>query len=296
MSLEEKVAYLEEKLEAQSQMLSMTSTYMQQIQDELLAANKHLNDSIQSARRIQEALIPSEDRLERVFPGSFVLYLPKDKLSGDVFWVYRLEGRKMAAAIDCTGHGVPGAMLTVLTISILNQIMANSIGAVSPAYILSELNRLLGEHTQNYRSRRQVRDGLDMALIAYDENKRTLEYAGAKRPLYLLREGQIKTYKPARISLGDAKMSLEGDKEIKNHEIEVQSGDWIYMSSDGYHDQFGGPDNFKMMQKRFRYLLKGVHEAYENGKAQQKALFDYFYDWKGDKTQIDDVLVLGIPF
>ena len=292
----ERIAYLEEKLAAQSEMLSMTSDYMKKTQRELTAANKHLKDSIHSARRIQDALVPSEERLQRVFPGAFVLYLPKDELSGDIFWVRNIQGRRMAAAIDCTGHGVPGAMLTVLVISLLNQIVSQNIGVLSPAQILEELHRLLSAHTHNYSSRRQVRDGLDLALITWDKESQTVEYAGAKRPLYLLRNKKMTTYKGTRISIGDDKMSTKSATQIENHKIPVQSGDWIYLCSDGYHDQFGGPDNFKMMQRRFRYLLAGNAETYRSGDQQQRGLLEYFYDWKDGHPQIDDVLVLGIPF
>ncbi|MGF1534226.1 MAG: PP2C family protein-serine/threonine phosphatase [Bernardetiaceae bacterium] len=291
----ERIAYLEEKLEAQQLMLEITSDYMKKARADLQKANKHLTDSIHAAKRIQETLIPSDERLQEVFPGAFSLYLPKDELSGDMFWVSRVGDHRLAAAIDCAGHGVSGAMLTVLVVTLLNQIMASNIGMVEPALILDQLNRMLSQHTHNEQSRRQIRDGADIALIAYHPPSHTLQYAGAKRPLYLLRQGVVECIKPTRLSMGDFS-DYDERTTLKNHVIPLQANDWVYLCSDGYHDQFGGPQQFKLMQRRFRHLLAGMAQSYPNGKDQCDGLLKYFQDWKAGRTQIDDVLVMGIPF
>ncbi|MEM6297840.1 MAG: SpoIIE family protein phosphatase [Bacteroidota bacterium] len=290
----DKIVYLEEKMDAQEDMLKMTSRHLKNNQKRLKKVNKHLGDSINSARRIQDSLMPSDNVLNAIFPGSFALHIPKDELSGDIFWVRHFGNTRYAAAIDCTGHGVPGAMLSVLAISLLNQIFASNIGQLSPAHILTELNMLLRQQTQSMENRTQIRDGMDVALIAYHPKERKLEFAGAKRPLYVLRDNKIIEVKGSRISLGEVRTRGKQVK-IENHSLTTELGDWAYIFSDGYHDQFGGPNNYKMMRRRFRYLLAGNQRAYEGGNAQKQGLHDYFNDWKDGRTQTDDVLVMGIP-
>ncbi len=289
-----KIVYLEEKMEAQEDMLKMTSRHLKNNQQRVKKINKHLEDSIHSARRIQNSLMPSDSVLNAIFPGSFALHIPKDELSGDIFWVRRFGNVRYAAAIDCTGHGVAGAMLSVLAISLLNQIFASNIGKLTPAQVLTQLNFLLRQQTQSRENRTQIRDGMDVAMIAYHPKEEKLEFAGAKRPLYLVRDGKVLEVKGSRVSLGESRTHGK-QVEIENHSLTTELGDWVYIFSDGYPDQFGGPNNYKMMRRRFRYLLAGNQRAYDGSNNQKKGLLDYFNDWKDGRIQTDDVLVMGIP-
>ncbi len=283
-----RVTRLEERVRSQEQMLKMTSLHLSE-------ANRRLTDNIKTAQRVQESLMPSNKVLEDVFPGAFVLDIPRDKLSGDILWVRQIKGVRYAAVIDCTGHGVTGAMISVLAVSLLNQILSNTIGKLSPANILNELNNFFKRETQRAENRTQIRDGMDLALIAYNKEERRLDFAGARRPLYILRDQKIIPIKGSRVSLGEPYCPKMNNK-IQNQTLKIEKGDWLYLFSDGYPDQFGSPSDCKMVSWRFRNLLINNQHTYGEGSKQKQGLQDYFEQWKGVRPQTDDVLVMGIPF
>lgn len=288
--LEERIADMEERYTSVHDMMQMTSSHMREIQQNLEKSNKHILDSINYALRIQQAMLDSEAQANHVFPDNFVYYVPKDILSGDLYWFKRAMGIPFAAAIDCTGHGVPAAMLTVLALSLLNQIVT-VFGITDPSEILIQLDSMIWHYTHNDGKKEQIKDGMDMVICAYDEDTHELTVAGAHRPLYLIREGELYDYKGARYSLGT---NSERSKLIHNYTIPIQEGDMVYMFSDGFPDQFGGPDKRKYMVGKLKKLFVKISTL--PLPEQNKVLEKTFEKWRGTQTQTDDVLIIGIRF
>jgi len=295
--IEKENKILKERCESQQMMLDMTSSYMKEVQQELESskaklsnAYQQMKDSINYAERIQKALLMSYDYFREIFPASFVYYVPKDILSGDFYWVYQEGTTKYVAAIDCTGHGVPGAMLTVLVNSLLVQIVKEQ-KVSDPQQILLELDRLVDTHLSDETHRAEVKDGLDMALCVFHTNEKKLYYAGAHLPIYLIRQNELMVYKGARYSLGD---HSERNTLLHNQAIEIEEGDRIYLFSDGYIDQFGGENDTKFKSKHFKEFLLQHHQL--PMQEQKIRLKENFIAWKGNRKQTDDVLVIGINY
>lgn len=257
-------------------------------QNELLGQkNKDITDSIIYARRIQEALLPAEDLLPKLFANAFVLYKPRDIVSGDFFWLGELNGKKIAAVCDCTGHGVPGAFMSLIGHDILNRVIleekiptADKILEQIDFEIGRTLNKSGGEH----------HDGMDCALLIYDKTKNTIEFSGAYRPLVLIRNGELSEFSANKHSLGGRKN--ETQKTFVSHTIEVKPGDSFYLYSDGFVDQFGGQHGKKFMHKQFKETLKSLHTL--TAAEQKNKLNTIFESWRGNHEQIDDVCVIGI--
>lgn len=246
-------------------------------------------DSIRAAQVIQQSILPSEKFIKQYLPESFILNKPKDVVSGDFYWFNVVEDQVIIAAVDCTGHGVSGAFMSITGHYLLNQ----SIYGHEPLIASEILDRLhegvIRElHQQDKES--EVKDGMDIALCIIDKNKKRLQYAGANNPLYILRGEEIIQVKANRFPIG---MTLS-DKIMKftNHEVELQSGDSLYIFSDGYADQLGGNSgDEKFMYPRFRELLISISSETMD---KQKILLDQqLYEWKDDNEQLDDVLVIG---
>ncbi|MDF1673361.1 MAG: SpoIIE family protein phosphatase [Vicingaceae bacterium] len=256
--------------------------------------NKEINDSIQYAKRIQESIIPEKERFESIFPSSFSIYYPKDNLSGDFYWVYNVttasnKALNLFALGDCTGHGVPGALLSILGINYLNLgAVDNSIN--SPGEALDYLNKGIC-NTFGY-SRDLIRDGMDIVMGAIDKTNNELYYACAKNPIYIIREGELTVLK------GDSQAIGNDDKDhnfkFSNFSFKLKKGDIIYCLSDGYQDQFGGKKGKKYKTLN---LKKFLIEICENEMSKQKELLEgEFQKWKGNYEQIDDVTVLAIKY
>jgi len=296
-SIQEELAILKEKCASQQMMLEMTSSYMQNILEELEESkrqledtNKQMVDSIKYAERIQKALLTSDEYIKKLFPNSFVMYKAKDILSGDFFWFHQENHLTYVAAIDCTGHGVPGAMLTVLVNSLLVQIVKEK-KHTSPKEILLILDKLVDIHLSDETHRTEVRDGLDIALCVFDTHQHLITFAGAHRPLYLIRDEELLIYKGARYSLGD---NSEQCVKLVEITLPVLPNDRIYLFSDGYSDQFGGEKNMKLMRKNFKKLLLKNHQ--KPMQEQKELLVHHFTSWMGDLKQTDDILVIGINY
>lgn len=245
--------------------------------------NRDITASIRYAERIQRAMLPPEDLL----PETFIFFRPKDIVSGDFYWLYDSDEYSFIAAVDCTGHGVPGAFMSIIGFNSLNKIV-REYSIVKPSAILDQLNvevvnALLARHETT------ISDGMDLSLAAFNKKTKTLEYAGAYNPLYLVRNGEITVYKANRFPIGMS--TMEGKRTFTNVEIDIQPGDMIYMSSDGYADQFGGPDESKYMSARFKKLLTDI-SGLPVGE-QKSRLEAEILAWKGDLSQVDDILVIG---
>lgn len=249
---------------------------------------KNVTDSIRYAKRLQDSILPPEKRIRELLPESFVYYRPKDIVSGDFYWVDRVEGRVTFAAVDCTGHGVPGAFMSLIGHNGLNQAMRER-GSGRPSEVLKVLNKLAFDALHKDREQFLVRDGMDMALCNYDPERRVLEYAGANSPLYVVRSGEVLRFQPDKRPIGS--FELEG-QDFTDHRILLEQGDMVYIFSDGYADQFGGPRGKKFLYKRFRDLLLEISRY--PAESQSSMLEEAFRGWRGIHEQVDDILVIGM--
>lgn len=254
--------------------------------------NAKITDSITYAKRIQNAVLGSQSVFSSWFPQAMVVFLPRDILSGDFYWSYYddQEDLKFVIAADCTGHGVPAALMTVMGNSILNDIVIQR-KIHDPGAILRELDQKVIESLSRRQEAgidQQVEDGMDICVLAI--KGREIHFAGAMNPLCWIKAGEIELVKGDRCSIGDR--SMNQDKTFTTHKIEAQPGDRLYIYSDGFQDQLGGPEYLKFMSKRFRDLL--LSTSNNSMIAQEEALVKEFQAWKGDHKQTDDVLIVGI--
>lgn len=254
--------------------------------------SKEMHDSIRYAKRIQGAALPQLSRLKQQFNDSFVIYLPKDELSGDFYWTGTImrnnEEWDVMALGDCTGHGVPGALLSILGINYLN--MGQSSNQIdNPSEILNFLNK--GIHTTFSSLESQIRDGMDIAVIAIDRKRNVLEYAAAKNSIFVIRKNEMFVLKGNRHAIGKVNGS-DLPELFSNFEFQLEKGDVIYLSSDGYVDQFGGEHEKKFGSKEFKNNLMTIHE---NDMEDQKMVLEkIFKEWKKDVEQLDDVCLIGV--
>ena len=255
-------------------------------QNDLLAIkNKDITDSIRYAERIQNGMLPGQFEINNITPSSFILFRPRDIVSGDFYWATNQHNRSYFAAIDCTGHGVPGAFMSLIGNDLLNQV-AYDPNVLSTGELLTAMHNKLRKYFLKEGSV-GVNDGMDMALCAIVDQE-TLEYSGAKRPLYHVRNKTLTTFKGDRYSIGEA---VE-DIAFETTKIDIKKGDMIYIFSDGYQDQFGGEHGKKFMIKKLRNLLIEISGTPVD--LQRQILSDTFDAWKGTHEQVDDVLIWGV--
>lgn len=249
---------------------------------------KNVTDSIRYAKRLQESILPPDRRIKELLRDAFVYFRPKDIVSGDFYWMERVGDRVLFAAVDCTGHGVPGAFMSLVGHNGLNQAAKEGLGT-RPSEVLKNLNRIAFEALHKDREQHLVRDGMDMALCSYDPVARILDYAGANSPLYVVRHGELFTFAPNKTAIGS--FDLNG-ATLTEHRIELRPNDMVYVFSDGYADQFGGPKGKKFLYRRFRELL--VEISSQPTDRQRMLLHDAFNAWRGAHEQVDDILVMGV--
>ncbi|HEY6161561.1 MAG TPA: tetratricopeptide repeat protein [Bacteroidia bacterium] len=257
--------------------------------DEIAVQKQEITDSIRYARKLQEALLPSSRHMKQLLPESFVLYKPKDIVSGDFYWVEQWGHQTLVAAVDCTGHGVPGAFMSILGYSLLNRAV-NELGLSKPSLILNEMNKSVSRLLRQNKEEAGMKDGMDMALVSIDKNNLKLEFAGAFNGLYLFRNGELKKTNADKFPVGgfiDEELRL-----FTNHEMELQKGDMIYIFTDGYADQFGGAKGKKFKYKQMQELLHSIH--LKPMEEQKEILDSTINEWKGPLEQVDDILVIGI--
>jgi serine phosphatase RsbU (regulator of sigma subunit) len=253
-------------------------------------AYKEIKDSINYAKRIQESILPNNDMILNAFPNSFVFYRPKDVVCGDFYWFGQRGDEAVIAAVDCTGHGVPGALMTVIGNSLMNQIVTSS-GITGPSAILTQLDIKLHD-TLKQHGNIITNDGMDAAVCRYRISKNEFTFSGAKRPLYLYKHGDLIEIKGDKSPIGS--FIHESNKLFSEHKIPVNKGDTIYLFTDGLQDQFGGGNGKKFMIKRFRELLSGVQDKPMN---EQYGIIEKAMDsWQTGYEQTDDMLLVGIRF
>jgi serine phosphatase RsbU (regulator of sigma subunit) len=254
---------------------------------EIETKNHDIMDNLFYAKRIQEAILPDIGILRQVFRNSFIIYRPKDVVSGDFYsWVQKGEEFILAAA-DCTGHGVTGAFMSMIGSSVLNQVI-NERGITQPSLVLNNLNQGISESLR--QSENDVSDGMDIALCTINTHSLKIQYAGANRPLWLFRNGTFTEIKPDKLPIGGFRISQ--NEKFVNHEIQLQKEDTIYIFTDGYADQFGGPYGKKILSKNLREFLLSIQPF--SMEDQEKKLTAFFLDWKKDTIQVDDVLMIGV--
>lgn len=256
--------------------------------EELSQQNKNITDSINYAKRIQEAMMPSEYLFTKLLPDSFILYKPKDIVSGDFYWIAERNNKVFVAAVDCTGHGVPGAFMSIIGFDLLRNITKDQ-GIEDPARILNLLNQGVTETFVKNIDNPEVKDGMDIAVCVIDKENYQIEYAGAFNPLLLIRNNEIVTIRGNRFAIGMA--GKYSHSKFEKHIVPIKEGDVIYIFSDGYADQFGGAFGKKFKYSRFRQLLLTIHGL--PMKKQKAFLNENILSWRGELEQVDDVLVIG---
>lgn len=286
--IETKLRLYAEQLQYSNKHLKSLYSKLQKQSDELAQRNQDFIESITYSKKIQNAIFPKLDQLNSWFPENFVFFKPKAIVSGDFYWYYQTEGKIVIAVGDCTGHGVPGAFMSMIGITILNEIVkARKI--TTPADILRMLNKQVIKTLKQKGVDYESREGMDIAIVEIDQKENKIGFAGANRHLYYIHNNELAILQGNRLAIGGFR---EIQKDYANHEISLDQITGIYLSSDGFTDQFGGENNRKFSTRRFKDHIQKTHHL--PFKEQLTKLQETFENWKGDHDQIDDVLVVGL--
>lgn len=251
--------------------------------------SKEVTDSITYAKRIQAAILPEEIVVKNHLPNSFILYLPKDIVSGDFYWMSEKNNFLFLAIADCTGHGVPGALMSVIGVNQLNTIVQEK-SIVNPSDILEELDKNVSKILN--QNKNDIRDGMDIVILKINLKDKSLEFASANRPLYYVKNKALTEIKPSKFPIGG--LESEKKKKFESVHLQLQEGDIVYVSTDGYADQFGSEKNKKITTKKFKTMLEAISE--KQLAEQEQYLLNFFNTFKTGYEQTDDVLVAGIRF
>jgi ligand-binding sensor domain-containing protein/serine phosphatase RsbU (regulator of sigma subunit) len=257
--------------------------------DEIAKYAKDITDSIKYAKRIQNAIFPTLEDVQKVIPESFVLFKSKDLVSGDFYFAEKIGDERIFCAVDCTGHGVPGGFMSIVANNLLQQ-ATKQLKLTKPSEILEYLNQGVTNTLHQTYEESSVKDGMDIALCSWNKKLNILQFAGAYNPLYHFRNGELIEYRGDRFPVG--RFVGEESNSFKNHEIKVQKGDMLYIFSDGFSDQFGGPEGKKFKIRRFKAMLQDV-QSYPI-EDQYKIVNDQLENWIGDLEQIDDIILIGV--
>ena len=284
-----------EKSEKEAEMERFKNVELKKANTIIEQKNKDITDSINYAKRIQLGILPPNEVLDNCFKNYFVFYKPKDIVSGDFYWAVNSANRNtneklsIIAAVDCTGHGVPGAFMSMLGNTLLNQTITNP-EVRTAADVLNYLNTKLPENLKSTGAEQNIRDGMDMTLCIFDFKNMKMEFAGANNPCWVIRDNEIIVLKGDKQAIS-ASVDIE-KRDFTNQIFDLKKNDFIYLLTDGFCDQFGGPKEKKFTYKRLRDLLL---TNYSKSCEQQKELLNsVFEDWRGDLEQIDDICIIGI--
>jgi serine phosphatase RsbU (regulator of sigma subunit)/ligand-binding sensor domain-containing protein len=289
-TLEEAVRQRTATIEEQKAEIATQRDEILQQKNTIERKNEEITGSIEYAWRIQTALLPKQEQFNHHFSDHFILFKPRSIVSGDFYWIHQNDGKIFVTAADCTGHGVPGAFMSMLGISYLNEIVGNShSNHKTAADILNQLRQTIKNSLHQTGKRDLTKDGMDMAFCIIDKNKMTLDFAGAFNPLYLFRNGTFEKHLADRMPVG---IYHTEKATFTNHHLDLHPGDTLYLFSDGYIDQLGGPDHKKFKSKNFVTLLQDIYTLPMD--EQKKILEEQFETWKGQNFQVDDVIVLGL--
>lgn len=285
----EEIQKQKEEIETQRDEIEAQRDSVVKQRNQIEKQNDEIKASILYASRIQAAVLPPKESFGQHFGEHFILFKPKDIVSGDFYYLNTKDDKIIVAAADCTGHGVPGAFMSVLGTSLLNHILSQVDSDFTAGDILTRLRAEVKKALGQSKDDSEAKDGMDISLCVMKKGANKIHYAGAYNPLIIVRNKKVIRYKGDPMPIG---VHIKEKEYFTDHELEIQKGDMVYMYSDGYQDQFGGSDNRKFLPKNLRSKLleisdKTMHE-------QQKILDQVFEDWKGEKKQLDDVLVIGL--
>jgi serine phosphatase RsbU (regulator of sigma subunit) len=259
-------------------------------EQEIQNKNKKITESINYAQRIQHAILPDNNLISKVFPSSFMFYKPRDVVSGDFPWYTTIGDDHFIAVVDCTGHGVPGALLSLIGYFILNDIV-KSRKISEPGKILDMLDEGVTKTLKQDEADSVTKDGMDISLCKVNFKTKKLEYAGAHRPLYYFNGEEIEEFKGNKFPIGGG--IYKNQTSFTNYTVEFKKGDSFYFFSDGFPDQFGGPENKKFGPAKIRSLV-AENKKTKNMKEMHQLFATEFEDWMGNHKQMDDVLLIGI--
>jgi serine phosphatase RsbU (regulator of sigma subunit) len=259
--------------------------------NEIIRQKKALDDSIRYASKIQKAIIPTKEQFCKILADSFVLFQPKEIVSGDFYWIKTVDKKIVVVAADCTGHGVPGAFISLLGISFLNEIISRNNSVLRANRILNDLREYIMKTLNQTGNDEEQRDGMDISLCIIDPVIDELQFSGANNSLYLFRDGNIIELKADRMPIG---VDAYVEESFTNHNMKLKKNDTIYIFTDGFADQFGGEEGKKYKYPQFRNLLSKIQVIPIHN--QEVVLWDEFQKWKSKYEQIDDVLVIGIRY
>lgn len=286
----EKLSQRNKKLWDMSLAIEKDKERIQMLKNQIEAKHLEVTDSIRYARGIQNALLPREDILKSMLSDYFLLWKPRDIVSGDFYWMKKQGDLLLFAICDCTGHGVPGAFMSMLGMAFLNDITADADNNIKPSDILEQLRRkVITSLKQSAAGTLEPKDGMDMALCILDTKALTLKFAGANNPMYIVSNGALTEYKGVKNPIGFYPM----EKKFETTEIPVKKGDYVYMFSDGFPDQFNAKTNKKVTYGRFKNLLVEINNETSDPETQKKRLDDFFESWRNGFVQMDDVLIGG---
>jgi serine phosphatase RsbU (regulator of sigma subunit) len=286
----QQIAFAVEKTEKEKEIFQLRNVELKAAYDEIHQINLEITTSINYASRIQSALLPQKETLKRTFIDHFILFLPRDVVSGDFYWASQVNNKIVFCAADCTGHGVPGAFMSMLGITFLDEIIHKQ-KVLKADEILNKLRQnIIGALKQTGKKEEQ-KEGIDIALCIFHPDMNQLEFAGAYLPLYIIRKGQLEEYPADKIPISYVE---EIQQSFRSNFIKIQKGDVLYLFSDGYADQFGGPHGKKYKYVALKKYLTDIHT--HPMEKQKKLLEENFQFWKGSREQIDDVILMGVRF
>lgn len=278
-----------EEIEAQRDEIEAQRDKATEQRDKIILQKNIITDSIEYAKRIQNAILPKKKYIDKLLDKYFILNKAQNIVSGDFYWLSEKGDKIIIAVADCTGHGVPGAFMSMLGVSFLNEIVNND-NTILANEILEELRKKVIETLHQSYGIMGSKDGMDIALCIIDKKNSTMQYAGAHNPIYIIRDEKLLEYKADKMPIGIH--AIKAVKAFTNNQIEILNGDMLYLFSDGYADQFGGEKGLKFRQTPFKKLLLEIHK--KNPEEQKLILDKTLKDWQGNYKQIDDIMILGM--
>jgi serine phosphatase RsbU (regulator of sigma subunit) len=289
--LSELTSNLEQKVKERTEEVVRQKEEIEHQRKKLSFLFEQQTDSIKYAKRLQDAILPPSHFVKDVIPESFILFKPKDIVSGDFYWVEKKGRKAYFAAVDCTGHGVPGAFMSLIGHNVLKHSL-HLFEDPSPSEIMDELSRGIVATLHQGRSENTTKDGMDLTICSIDYETGILEFAGAFNPLFHIRGTKLTETKVDKMSIGS--FVADDLNKYQNHSIQLNKGDTLYITTDGYCDQFGGPKGKKFMAARFRDLLV---EIQKNSMEEQRDLLNRaIEEWRNREEQVDDILVIGVRY
>jgi serine phosphatase RsbU (regulator of sigma subunit) len=297
--LERAKRVLEEQVKLKTHELREEKHKVEEQKKEIEKKNRDITASIHYAKRIQDAILPGRDDIHKLIPQAFILFRPRDIVSGDFYWFTQVDVKGedgkaeqlvMIAAVDCTGHGVPGAFMSLVGYDLLSDIVDGH-KVTDPALVLHKLHEGVVQTLKKEEKDSGTVDGMDISLCAINPNKRTLAFSSTGRPLFLIRDGEVSVIRNGRHPIG---LVLKKERSYETQHLALQEGDTVYIFTDGYCDQLGGDEGEKLMYDRFRELLLSVQD--KPLPEQETILASHLEKWRGEYPQLDDILVIGMRF